>query len=117
MVGLFEKMKFIRQFISKLFKHSDSKEYVEIHRNEPCFCHSGKKYKNCHSPILDKKGKLALWKIDSYTQKKEVKIYSKMNFKGISYKQSTNLRGTDVKATNIALNDYNPEVHDNYKFQ
>ena len=110
-------MKLIRQFIHKLFNNSGSKEYVEIQRNEPCFCQSGKKYKNCHFLILDKKGKIALWEIDNNTQKKEVKIYSRRKFKGISYKQPTSLRGADVKATNIALNDYKPEVHDIYKFQ
>jgi len=109
-------MKSIINFLVRLFVKPELKEYVEILRNEPCFCGNGKKYKKCHFSSLDKNGKIALYEIDIKTKKKKLKIYSKRKFKGISMKQPTSLRGADVKATNIALNDHNPEIHNIYKF-
>jgi hypothetical protein len=108
-------MNLIKKLI-RIFIQPDVKEYVEISRNERCFCNSGKKYKNCHLMLLEKKGKIALYELDNKTNTKKIKMYSKRKFKGISSKSPTTLRGVDVKATNIALNDYNPEVHDIYKF-
>ena len=109
-------MKSIINFLLWLFVKSELKEYVEIRRNEPCFCGNGKKYKNCHFTSLDKIGKIALYEIDIKTRKKKLKVYSKRKFKGISMKQPTGLRGVDVKATNIALDDHNPEIHNIYRF-
>jgi len=112
-----KKMKSLINIILRLFVNPDSKEHVEIRRNEPCFCNSGRKFKNCHLSSVEKKGQIALYEFDKKTKKKEVKIYPKRKYKGISSKPITGLRGVDVKATNVALDEYNPEVHKTYKFQ
>ncbi len=110
-------MKSIINFILKIFVNQDPKEYVELRRNEPCYCGSGEKFKRCHLSSLDKNGKIALYEIDSKTNKRVIKIYSKRKFKGVSSKPSTGLRGVDVKATNVALDEYNPKIHDIYKYE
>lgn len=91
-------------WILKRFNIDESKIYIELARNDKCFCNSGKKFKHCHLPHLDKKGKIALFEIDKHTGEKRTIIYSKRKYKGLVTRSKSNLRGVDVKATDIALN-------------
>ncbi|NOU62235.1 SEC-C metal-binding domain-containing protein [Marinifilum caeruleilacunae] len=100
-------MNFLRKLIRKLLSNQDSFEYKEFERNEKCYCESGKKYKQCHLPVLNKKGKLALHETNLSTGEKRVRIYSVRKYKGLSTRMKTSLRGVDVQATNVALNDHN----------
>lgn len=99
-------MNFIIKRLRTLFSKLDEKDYIEIGRNESCYCKSGKKYKHCHLSLLERKGKIALFEIDRKTGARRIKIYSKRKYNGISTRFKTTLRGVDVKATDIALNDY-----------
>ena len=100
-------MKIFRKLIQKFVSNQDSFEYKEFERNEKCYCGNGKKYKQCHLFILNRKGKLALHETNLNTGEIRVKIYSERKYKGLSTRMKTTLRGADVKATNIALNDHN----------
>lgn len=100
------KMNFIIKQLRKLFANLDDKDYIEIGRNESCYCKSSKKFKHCHLSQLEKKGKIALYEIDRKTGERRIKIYSERKYKGITTRFRTMLRGVDVKATDIALNDY-----------
>jgi uncharacterized protein YecA (UPF0149 family) len=35
-------------FLDKLFHRHPPKSAMDLRRNDPCWCGSGKKYKNCH---------------------------------------------------------------------
>lgn len=100
-------MKLLRKLIKYFILRQDSFEYREFERNEKCYCGSGKKYKQCHLPVLSKKGKLALHATNLSTGETSVKIYSQRKYKGQTIRMKTNLRGADVEATNVALNDHN----------
>lgn len=105
------KLNFITSVLHRLFKNIDSQDYVEIGRNESCYCKSGKKFKHCHFISLENKGKIALWEIDRETGNRKIKIYSKRKYKGLTIRTKTTLRGVDVKATDIALNDYDDKPY------
>ena len=107
-------MNLLRKLIQKFISSRDSFQYKEFERNEKCYCGSGKKYKQCHLPVLSKKGKLALLETNLTTGETHVKIYSERKYKGLSTRMTTSLRGVDVKATNVALNDHN-SLQDIYK--
>jgi hypothetical protein len=97
-------MRILRQILQILLPNQKTFDYREIERNDQCYCASGKKYKHCHLAILQKKGKLSLYEIDVSTGEIRVKIYSERKYKGLRTRMKTGLRGVDVKATNIALN-------------
>lgn len=100
------KLNFIITQWRKFFENLDNKDYIEIGRNESCYCKSGKKFKHCHLRLLQIKGKIALHEINRKTGERRIKIYSERKYKGITTRFKTTLRGVDVKATDIALNDY-----------
>lgn len=100
------KINFITSILHRFFTNLDNQAYIEIGRNESCYCKSGKKFKHCHFNSLENKGKIALWEIDRETGNRKLKIYSKRKFKGLTIRFKTTLRGDDVKATDVALNDY-----------
>jgi hypothetical protein len=108
-------MKTFINLLLKLFSVLESKVYIEIGRNEKCYCGSEKKFKNCHLTYLQKKGKIALYVIDKKSREKSIKIYSKYKYKGITSRVQTQLTGSQVRATNIALNDYNEKIHSIYQ--
>ena len=83
----------IKRILRYLF--SQSKEaYVEIHRNELCYCNSGRKYKHCHKPLLEKKGKMALY--SNYAGHRKLKIISEMEYKNMGVHIKTSLTGNDI---------------------
>lgn len=86
----------MNRLISKMFgAFSPSKPifFIEIERNEKCFCNSGKKYKVCHLPELKKKGKIALYAIDENLQRKSVKIVSKRKSRKLTIRFNASLKG------------------------
>jgi len=97
---------FIINFLHKRLSSFNTKKYIEIGRNDICYCKSRKKFKHCHLNPLEKKGRIALYEIDTNTGVQKLKIYSKRKYQGTSTRFKTLLRGIDVKATDIALNDY-----------
>lgn len=52
-----------------------------------------------------------MWEIDRETGNRKIKIYSKRKYKGLTIRTKTTLRGVDVKATDIALNDYDDKPY------
>jgi hypothetical protein len=89
-------MNFINNLIRRLSKNTEPKEYINLGRNELCYCNSGKKFKLCHLSSLEKKGKIAVYEIDIKTGAKKIRIFSERKYKGITIKFETSLRGQDV---------------------
>jgi hypothetical protein len=63
---------------SAINQDSKNRTYYEIGRNSKCYCESGKKYKHCHLLLNEKKGKKAVFYIDSNGEKK-VKTFKGTN--------------------------------------
>ena len=68
------KINFITSILDRFFNNLDKQDYLEIGRNESCYCKSGKKFKYCHLNSLENKGKIALWEIDRDTGNRKIKI-------------------------------------------
>ncbi len=87
------------EIINRILKYLSLQKdevYIEIQRNEPCFCNSGKKFKNCHLLALERKGKIALYVINKHTGKKKVKILLERKYRNTTIRFRTTLTGNDI---------------------
>ncbi len=66
----------------------------ELKRNDPCYCNSGLKFKNCHAPRLAAKRKAAYIVENKRTKVQSVKV---MKVRNIPTKHiKSNLRWADI---------------------